>query len=251
MSNFKTKLSDPSRRMTMHICTIPSPAVTQAMVAAGADALIIDLEHGAVDYGSAHAMIAAMARSDCAPFVRIAAIEEWQVKRALDLGAEGIVFPLVRTAEDAKRAVASLKYPPEGTRGFGPFLAHSYEGTGVLDYREKIDGSRICVLLVETRDAVENIEEICAVPGIDLLVPAAFDLSTDMGVSGQFDHPDVVAAFERVEAAANAAGIPLGNAALNKAQAEKLFSRGYRVIAGFDVLWLRAMASEVQGWTEA
>jgi len=250
MSNFKDKLSDPTCKMTMHVCTIPSPTVTQAMVAAGADGVIIDLEHGAVDYGSAHAMIAATARSDCAPFVRIAAIEEWQVKRALDLGAEGIVFPLVRTAEDARRAVASLKYPPDGTRGFGPFLAHNFEGTGVLDYREKIDGSRICVLLVETRDAVENIEEICAVPGIDLLVPAAFDLSTDMGVSGQFDHPDVVDAFQRIEAAANAAGIPLGNAALNKAQADGLFARGYRVIAGFDVLWLRAMAADVQSWTE-
>ena len=248
--SFKKKLADSGARLTMHICTIPSPVVVEAMVAAKADGIIIDMEHGAIDYGSAQAMIAATARSDCAPLVRVAAIEDWQVKRVLDLGAEGIVFPLVRTAEDARRAVASLTYPPNGTRGFGPFIAHSHEGTGLLDYRQKIDGTRICVLLVETRDAVENIDDICAVPGVDVIVPALFDLSTDFGVSGQFDHPDVVAALARVEGAAKAAGIPLGNAALNKAQAEALFARGYRVIAGFDALWLRATASDVQSWTE-
>lgn len=246
---FKEKLANTDRRLTAHICTIPSPVVIQAMVAAGTDAVIIDMEHGAIDYGSAQAMIGATARSDCAPLVRIAAIEDWQVKRVLDLGAEGIVFPLVRTAADAERAVASLTYPPSGSRGFGPFIAHSHEGTGLLDYRTEIDGTRSCVLLVETRDAVENIDEICAVDGIDLLVPALFDLSTDLGVSGQFDHPDVVAALRRIEDAAKSAGIPLGNAALNKDQAEGLFARGYRVIAGFDALWVGATAREVQSWT--
>lgn len=234
----------------MHIATIPSPVVTQAMAAAGADAIIIDMEHGAVDYGTAHAMIAAVAGSDCAPLVRIAQISEAEVKRVLDLGAEGIVFPLIRTAEDARRAVASLRYPPAGTRGFGPFIAHSFEGTDLMGYRAAVDDTRVACLLVETVDAVENIEAICAVPGIDLLVPAAFDLSTDLGVSGQFDHPDVVAAMAKVEAAAHAVGIPLGNACLNKAQADGLFARGYRVIAGFDVLWLKGATAEAQAWVD-
>ncbi len=118
-----------------------------------------------------------------------------------------------------------------------------------MGYCAGIDGTRCCCLLVETRDAIENIEEICAVPGIDLIVPALFDLSTDYGVSGQFDHPDVVAALARVEDAARAAAIPLGNAALSKEQADALFERGYRVIAGFDALWLRGRAAEMQSWT--
>ncbi len=247
--NFKERLTDPTQRMTAHVCTIPSATVTQAMAAAGSDAVIIDLEHGAVDYASAHAMIAATTGFACAPLVRVAENDPAQVKRVLDLGAEGIVFPLIRSAEDAQRAVASLRYPPHGNRGFGPFIAHSRWGTSLMDYREAVDGKLVCCLLVETRDAIENIDAICAVPGIDLIVPAQFDLSTDLGISGQFDHPDFQGALAKVEKAAHAAGIPLGNVAMTKEQADMLFARGYRVIAGFDLLWLKAVAAETQSWT--
>ncbi len=247
--SLKKKLADPDRKLTAHVCTIPSATVPQAMAAAGADAVIIDMEHGAVDYGSAHAMIAATAGTECAPLVRITQNDPAQVKRVLDLGAEGIVFPLIRTAKDAEMAVASMRYPPHGTRGFGPFLAHSRWGVPLLDYRDAVDGQLVCCLLVETRDAIENIEEICAVPGIDLIVPAQFDLSTDLGISGQFDHPDFQAAIAKVEKAANAASIPLGNVGLAKPQADALFARGYRVIAGFDILWIKAVAAETQSWT--
>lgn len=251
MTRFKTRLAESDARLTAHICTIPSATVTQALAAAGADAVIIDLEHGAVDYASAHAMIAAVAHTPCAPLVRVARNDPADVKRVLDLGAQGIVFPLIRDAEDAEKAVASLHYPPRGTRGFGPFIAHSAAGTDLMGYRAAVDGTLTCCLLVETREAVEHIEEICAVPGIDLLVPAQFDLSTDLGITGQFDHPDFLAALSKVEAAAQAAGIPLGNAALSAPQAEAYFARGYRVIAGFDVLWLKAKAAEAQAWVGA
>ncbi len=245
---FKEKLFNPTIRLTAHVCTIPSAAVTQAMAAARSDAVIIDMEHGAIDYATAHAMIAATAGTSCAPLVRVTENDSAQVKRVLDLGAEGIVFPLIRTARDAEQAVASLRYPPNGTRGFGPFLAHSRWGTSLMEYREAVDGHLVCCLLVETRDAVENIEAICAVPGIDAIIPAQFDLSTDLGVSGQFDHPDFLAAVAKVEDAANSAGIPLGNVGLAKPQADALLAKGYRIIAGFDILWLKAMAAETQSW---
>jgi len=246
---FKARLAETSDRMTAHVCTIPSPTVTQALAAAGSDAVIIDLEHGAVDYGSAQAMIAATQGFACAPLVRVAENDPVQVKRVLDLGAEGIVFPLIRTADDAAKAVASLRYPPNGTRGLGPFIAHSRWDTTLMDYRDFIEDRLICCLLVETRDAIENIDDICAVPGIDLLIPAQFDLSTDLGIPGQFDHPDFTAAIAKVEAAANAAGLPLGNVGLAKPQADALFAKGYRVICGFDLLWLKAAAAETQSWT--
>ena len=110
MLSLKSKLQNSDKRLSCAVCTIPSATVTQALAASGLDALIIDLEHGAVDYGSAHAMIAATAVSDCAPLVRVAQNDPAEVKRALDLGAEGIVFPLIRTAQDAADAVASLRY---------------------------------------------------------------------------------------------------------------------------------------------
>ncbi len=245
---FKHRLHQTNDKMSAHICTIPSATVTQAMAAAGTDAVIIDMEHGAVGYPEAHAMIAATHGTNCAPLVRIAVTDTALVKRVLDLGAEGIVFPLIRTAEDAQRAVSSMRYPPKGTRGFGPFIAHSRWDAPLTGYPAEMEDNQTCCLLVETADAVENIEEICAVEGIDLLVPAMFDLSTDLGLMGQFDHPDLLAAMAKVEAAAKAANIPLGNAALNEAQAKAIFDRGYRVIAGFDLLWLKEKAAQAQSW---
>lgn len=251
MTSLKSKLNAPDRRVSMVLCTIPSALVTQAIAASGVDSIVVDLEHGAADYASAHAMIAATAGSECAPLVRVTENDPAQVKRVLDLGAEGIVFPLIRNAEDAEKAVASLRYPPDGIRGFGPFVAQSRWQTSLADYPAKIAGELVSCLLVETADAVENIEEICAVPGIDILIPAQFDLSTDLGVMGQFDHPTFKAALAKVEAAAKSQGIPLGNVALAEPQAQALFSRGYRVVAGFDLIWLNEKAADMARWCGA
>lgn len=248
MTSFKRRLHDTYDRMTLHMCTIPSVAIPQAMAAAGADAVFIDLEHGAIDYAMAHAMIAATAGTKCAPMVRIAAVDTNLTKRALDLGATGVVFPMIRTAADVRKAVACLRYPPNGTRGFGPFLAQSRWQTNLADYPAKMEPELVCALLIETRDALDNIDEICAVEGVDLIIPALFDLSTDMGLQGQFDHPDFRAAVARIEGAANSAKLPLSGIALDKAQAASLLDRGYRVIAGVDVLWLRAQTATVQSW---
>lgn len=251
MPSLKPKLNDPNRRLSAVVCTIPSATVTQAIAASDVDCVIVDLEHGAVDYGSAHAMIAATQGTDCAPLVRIAENTDAQVKRALDLGAEGIVFPLIRTAGETAWAVGSLRYPPAGTRGFGPFIAQSRWHTDMMSYARDVTPNLICSPLIETVEAVENIEEICAVPGVDLLVLAAFDLSAAFGRPGQFDHPDYVAAQARIEKAAFAAGIPLGAIALTQDQAEQAFARGYRLVSGFDLLWMRARAAELAGWTKS
>jgi 4-hydroxy-2-oxoheptanedioate aldolase len=248
MPTLKEKLTDTTLCLSAHICTIPSAAVSQAYAAAGADMVIIDLEHGAIDFADLQAMTAATQGTECAPLVRVPEIDEVQVKRALDMGAEGICFPLVRSAEDARRAVASMYYPPKGVRGFGPFIAHSRWGTAIMEYPAEIEKRLICCLLVETADAVENIEEICAVPGIDMIVPAQFDLSSDMGLMGQFDHPDFRAAVERVMAAARAANLPVGQVALDEAQAKARREEGCRVLVGFDIFHLKAAAGALSGW---
>ena len=248
MPTLKEKLQDDTRCLSGHICTVSSAAMTQAYAAAGSDMVIIDLEHGAVDFADLQAMTAATAGTDCAPLVRVPAIDETQVKRALDMGSEGIVFPLVRTAEDARRAVASMHYPPNGVRGFGPFIAHSRWGTSMMEYPAMIEKRLVCCLLVETADAVENIDAICAVPGIDLIVPAQFDLSTDMGIMGQFDHPDFRVAVDRVMAAARTAGIPTGQVALDEAQAKARRAEGCRVLFGFDLFQIKAAAGALKSW---
>ena len=250
MPHLKTKLHSPSARLNTVLCTVPSPAITQPLAATGMDSVIIDLEHGAIDYAAAQAMIAATAGTPCAPLVRVTENDPSQVKRALDLGAEGIVFPLIRTADDARRAVASMRYPPAGNRGFGPFLAQSRWQTDLFGYPQKMQAELVCCLLVETADAVQNIEEICAVPGIDLLVPAQYDLSTDLGVMGQFNSPVFQDAVARIEAAANAVGLPMANVGLDREQAQSLFRRGYRMVVGFDIQWLRNASADIQLWCQ-
>lgn len=245
---FKRRLQDSKDPLSLHFCTIPGPAVPQAMAASGADGVVIDCEHGAIGWTQAHAMIAATAGTRCAPIVRIAETSDVLAKRALDMGAEGIVFPLIRTAEDARQAVASLQYPPKGTRGFGPMMASSRWGVDMLSYAKDIAPHMACILLVETAASVDNIDAICAVPGIDLLIPAPFDLSTDLGIQGQFDHPDFIAATGRIEAAAKAANIPLGGVATDEARVKALRARGFRVICGIDTVWLTDKTKQVQSW---
>lgn len=248
MPSFKTKIANPNARLTLHFCTIPSAIIPQALAASGADGVVIDMEHGAIDYADVQAMIAATAVTDCAPFVRVVENRADHVKRALDMGAEGIVFPMIRTAEDARRAVASMRYPPDGDRGFGPFIAQSRWNTTMLGYVRDIAPQLVCCLLVETRDAVDSIDAICAVEGIDMLIPAQFDLSTDLGVMAQFDHPDFLAAIAKIETAAKAANMPLGQVALTREAALAAYTKGYRVTCGFDAIWLRNAAQQATDW---
>jgi 4-hydroxy-2-oxoheptanedioate aldolase len=242
------KIQNSDTILTGVVCTTPSATVTQAIAASGVDCVIIDLEHGAVGYGPAHAMVSATAGIACAPLVRIAGINVAQVKRVLDLGAEGIVFPLIETVADAQRAVASLRYSPRGTRVFGPFIAQSRWQTNLPAYQKDVEDDLICCLLIETPQAVENIDDICAVDGVDLLILARFDLSTTLEISGQFEPPDFLAAQDKVEKATAKAGIALGGNGLAKPQTDALLARDYRCIGGFDILWLRMEAAELNDW---
>jgi len=228
---------------------IPSPVVTQALGAAGADVLTIDTEHGPIGPESLHAMIAATAGTDCSPWVRVPGCDMACVKTALDAGAEGIVFPLVTTAESAAECVSFVRYPPRGRRGWGPFVAHSRWDVELFDYLERRGGETICALLIETRSAIENIEEICEVEGIDCLTIAPFDLSTDLGVSGQLDAPELIEAITHAERVIDEAGIPLGGVAQTREQTRALMEKGYRILwHGFDVLVLKQFVRQAAQW---
>lgn len=228
---------------------IPSAVATQAIATAGADFVMIDCEHGPIGPETLHAMITATAGTACTPLVRVGQIEEAAVKTALDAGAEGIVFPLVRTAEDAERCVRLVRYPPEGDRGWGPFIAHSRHGTTFADYAAEVGPRISCCVLIETAEALEDVDAILAVPGIDWAVLAQLDLSSALGVLGRFDAPEMVDATRRIEAAARRHGVPLGTSALTREQAEAVTARGYRVLLnGFDVIMLKAGVAEFAAW---
>jgi 4-hydroxy-2-oxoheptanedioate aldolase len=231
---------------------IPSPVATQALAAAGADVVMIDQEHGPIGPESMHAMIASTAGTSCSPWVRVSRSDEASVKTALDAGAEGIVFPLVSTAESAAACVALTRYPPHGTRGWGPFVAHSRWGVELFDYLDERGRATACTILVETRSAIENIEQLCQVEGIDCMTIAPFDLSTDLGVSGRLDAPELVEAVQHAEDVILAAGIPLGGAALTEVQTHALLAKGYRLLwHNFDVLMLKQLVRQAAQWRSA
>jgi 4-hydroxy-2-oxoheptanedioate aldolase len=234
------------------LCVIPSAVVTQAVAAAGADFVIIDGEHGPIGREAMQAMIAATAGTGCAPLVRVPGVLEPEVKAALDAGAEGVLYPLIRSASDAERAVSFVSYPPDGTRGWGPFVAHSRHGVALGDYLGGVGPRIACVLLIETVEAVEDIDAILAVPGIDLAFLAQFDLSTALGVHGRFDAPEFRDAVATVERAAANAGVPLGTSGLTREQSQAAVAAGYRVlIHGFDALMLKQQVAEFRGWRGA
>jgi 4-hydroxy-2-oxoheptanedioate aldolase len=228
---------------------IPSPVATQALAAAGADWVVIDQEHGPIGPEAMHAMIASTGGTNCAPLVRVSRRDEGYVKGALDAGAEGIVFPLVTSADNAAECVAMTQYPPKGRRGWGPFVAHSRWGVPLFDYYAERGGEAVCILLIETRSAVAHIREICKVEGVDGMIIAPFDLSTDLGVSGRMDAPELREAMTEAERVILEAGIPLGGAAMTKEQTQEILTKGYRLpVHQFDVLILKQFVQQAAEW---
>jgi 4-hydroxy-2-oxoheptanedioate aldolase len=247
----KKRLREPNTLISIQACIIPSAVSVQAISSAGADCVMIDQEHGPIGNETLHAMIASTKGTPCAPLVRVPEISEQYVKRALDAGAEGICFPLVRSASDAERCVQTLHYPPSGRRGWGPFVAHSRWDVPIFEYATGLAHSTVCMLLIETIEAVQNIEEICAVEGLDLVFVAPFDLSTELGISGQLDHPELRRAIERIEDVVLERRIPLGGVGFTREATRKLIERGYRVVGGFDLLWLKQSVTLSKSWLSA
>jgi 2-keto-3-deoxy-L-rhamnonate aldolase RhmA len=218
------------------LSAIPSAVAAQAIAAAGADFLVVDREHGPIGRETMQAMIAATAGTACAPLVRVHAAE---AKVALDAGAEGVFFPMVRSAADVERCVASVTYPPAGSRGWGPFVAHARHGVSSAAYSGAVGPHMTCCVQIETLQAVRDIDAIVRVPGVDLVMIAPLHLSSALGIEGRFDAPEFVAAVEAVEAAAVGAGVPLCGVALEARRAAELAARGYRaLLRGIDVFML-------------
>lgn len=229
------------------LITMPSVNLAQVLAAAGFDWLFIDMEHGAIDIASAHHLIAATAGTACAPLVRIPRPDLALCKPVLDAGAMGLIFPMICTAEQAAATVRCINYPPEGDRGWGPFYAPARWGLkGPMAYFEAANRELANIVLIEHIDAVENIEAIMAVPGIDVAVIAPMDLAVSMGHPGDRDHPDVVAAIERAERAILASPAALGGMALSSAEANAKIARGYKfIVMGYDVMLIEQIASQL------
>jgi 2-dehydro-3-deoxyglucarate aldolase len=218
----------------------------EIMASAGFDWLSIDLEHTTIDLDTAFRMIQVIQLAGCTPFVRLSSNDPVQAKRVLDAGAQGVIVPSVQSADDARRAVASVKYPPLGSRGVGIGRAHGY-GARVPEYLQDANDRTIVIAMIEQCEGVERAEDILAVDGIDGVFIGPYDLSASCGVAGQLSHPLVGEAVTRVLAAARKLGKAAGIHVVHPpvTQVADRLAQGFRFIAyGGDMLFLTPAAGQ-------
>lgn len=189
--------------------SIPNAFTAEIMAEQGYDAISIDLQHGLVDYQTAVAMFQAMRTSGVALMARVPWLEPGIIMKMLDAGAYGVICPMINTREEAERLVSYVRYPPTGTRSFGPSRAVISAGA---DYGVKADATVVCFAMIETAEAFANLDEIVATPGLDGVYVGPADLT--LGLTGMrhpigFDReePEMVDAIKRILAAAKRAGI--------------------------------------------
>jgi 2-dehydro-3-deoxyglucarate aldolase/4-hydroxy-2-oxoheptanedioate aldolase len=191
------------------IITFNDPAVTEALCPT-LDFVWIDTEHNAFTLEIVLAHLMATKGTDCTPIVRVAWNDPALIKPVLDIGAAGVVVPFVKTADDVRKAVAACRYPPEGMRGFGPRRAANYGRMSAVEFCRAANEAMITIVQIEQIEAVNNIDEILAVPGLTGVVTGPNDLAASMGHTGNPGHPDVQSALTSVVEKASRAGIFAG-----------------------------------------
>ena len=192
------------------VVTFADPAVTELTAEAGFDFVWIDGEHGEMDRFSAMGHLMAVRGTDCASFYRVPACDHTEIKRVIDFAPAGIIVPMVMDADDARRAVAACRYPPEGNRGCGFRRGLAYGAGNFDEYWEASKEDPLVIIQLEHIDAVRNLDEILAVPGIGAIAIGPYDLSASMGKEGQWHDPEVAAAYDESCRKVREAGVLLG-----------------------------------------
>lgn len=197
---------------------------------AGFDWLLIDLEHGAGDRHELLFQLQAIESTPAAPIVRIAWNDPVLFKRVLDLGPSGIMVPYIQSAEEARRAVAAMRYPPAGVRGVASMNRACSFGLGFDEYFRCAGSQLLTVVQIETPASIDHAEEIAGVDGVDVLFVGPLDLSVNLGIACQWDHPTIRAAFAKVVSACRKAGKVAGMLLVNE-EIERAAADGFSFLA--------------------
>ncbi|MDO8614905.1 MAG: aldolase/citrate lyase family protein [Dehalococcoidia bacterium] len=208
--------------------TVPSSFSAQIFAHAGFDWACIDMQHGVIDYRDAVPMLQAISATETAPLVRVPWNEHGIIMKALDAGAYGIIVPMVNTPAQAEAAAAACRYAPRGVRSYGPTLARFYG----REYFSRADEEIACIVMIETREAIENVDQILAVPGIDAAYVGPADLSISLGLAPASDHeePAFVQALERLLEACRRHQVVPGYHGGNVATARKRIGEGFLMV---------------------
>jgi 4-hydroxy-2-oxoheptanedioate aldolase len=206
---------------------LSGPAGAEMIASMGFDYICIDCQHGLIAYEGMRDVLLAVNGIPISPIVRVPSGDDWWIGKALDAGAEGIIVPLVNSPADAVRAARACRYPPDGVRSYGPARGAQPMGRDPSE----VNASVLCFPMIETREGLDAVDEICSAPGVDGVYIGPADLGLSLGLSPAASTvPEHVAAVERVRGACEAAGIVPGIHAHSGADAKTRADQGFRLV---------------------
>lgn len=220
---------------------LPDVFTTEIIAQSGFDWLAIDLEHGLIDLEHAFSLIQIIDRAGVVPLVRLQTNDDVTIRRVLDAGAKGVIVPMVNSPEDARRIVDAVKYPPMGKRSFGLGRASRF-GVTFEEYLRTHNEKSIIVAQIEHISALENLDQILAVPGLDAIIIGPYDLSGSLGIPGQFNDPRFQKVISEITRRVKKAGISLGMHIVHPTQQEldERIAEGFTFIGfGMDTIFMQ------------
>jgi 4-hydroxy-2-oxoheptanedioate aldolase len=224
---------------------LPASFSAEIMAGQGWDSLTIDLQHGLIDYQVAVGMLQAISSGRATPLVRVPWLDPAIIMKVLDAGAYGVICPLINSAEETERFVAACHYPPAGIRSFGPLRASVYGGA---NYFQEANRTILAIAMIETQSALEHLDEILSVPGLDGIYVGPADLSIALGFEPTLDSKEetVNRAIKQIVEAARAKNLFAGIHTNSAAYARRVIELGYRFVTiGSDVRFLTEKSSEI------
>jgi 4-hydroxy-2-oxoheptanedioate aldolase len=209
--------------------SIPSSFSAEVMAHQGFDSLTVDMQHGVIDYQAAVTMLQAISTTSTIPLARVPWNDPAHLMKTLDAGVYGVIGPMISTREQAEALVQACKYPPRGFRSWGPVRASIYAGA---DYGDHADAEVVVMPMIETADALKNLDEILSVPGVDAIYVGPSDLSLALGYRPRLDQTDagVVEAQKKVVAACKKHGVVAGIHNNSAAYALQMIEQGYQFV---------------------
>lgn len=213
------------------VAEMRNPTIAQILSLAGFDFFFIDMEHGMFNMETVADMIHTARLAGIAPFLRVPNLEYHLIARPLDAGAQGLMVPRVDTPEDVRRMVSYMKYPPMGERGCAIGRGHTdYKSEKVKDYIEWANEENLVIVQIESQMAIDHIEEMVSVPGVDVALIGPNDLSISLGIPGQQTDPKEIAAIDKMVAACAKYGVASGIHLANIDQLKGWMAKGMRFI---------------------
>lgn len=217
--------------------------IARIAASAGADFVLFDMEHTGWSVETIRMLIATSRAADLVPLVRVPTTQYHFLARTLDVGAMGLMMPMVESEEQAQLIVQSAKYPPLGRRGAAFGVEHdNYQDGDIVLKMKSANEELLLIVLIETVQGVENVEQIAAVEGIDVLWIGHFDLTNSMGIPGQFTHPNFQRAVDQVLEACQRHGKSAGFMASSVAEGCSQIARGFRCLAYWGDIWIYKQA---------